>query len=265
MDMAFFTRPNRWLAGLCLAVTALLMAVFLGGMAAKPEPISLSGQRVLVFSKTVGFRHDSIGKGQETLSALAKQEGFTVIFSEDAKVFHDAALAGFDAVIFLNTTGDVLEADQQKAFETYIRAGHGVLGIHSATDTEGDGKWPWFTTLIGGHFKHHPEIQEAELQITDPKDAAIVFNPDLKGKASFRFTDEWYDFRDANAAVHAIISIDRESYKGSQDTGFDPMVWSNRHDGGKAFFIGLGHRKETYDTPLMQHLILDGLRFVVKD
>jgi len=247
----------------CLsAVMILCAAAGLSGFAIKPQS-GLAGKHVLVFSKTAGFRHDSIAKGQSTLAALGQTNGFDVTTTEDAKAFTTEGLRPYDAVVFLNTTGDVLDEPQQKALEGFVHSGHGVLGIHSATDTESDGNWPWYTGLIGAHFKAHPVIQEARLVVVSAEDPAITDNPTLAGKTEVRITDEWYDFINESANIHPILAIDRQSYSGSTATGLSPIVWSNRYDGGRAFYIGLGHRAELYDTPMMQALILAGLKFTV--
>ncbi|HTM82275.1 ThuA domain-containing protein [Asticcacaulis sp.] len=244
------------------SLVALCAASVLSGFAAQDQS-GLEGAHVLVFSKTAGFRHDSIAKGQATLEALGKANGFEVTTTEDAHAFTAESLMAYDAVVFFNTTGDVLDEPQQQALEGFVRAGHGVLGMHSATDTESDGKWPWYTALMGAHFKAHPEIQEARLVVASPEDPAIINNPAFAGKVEIRVKDEWYDFRNESPNVHPILLVDRQSYTGSTATGLSPIVWSNRYDGGRAFYIGLGHRIELYDTPMLQELMLDGLKFVL--
>ena len=100
--------------------------------------------KVLVFSKTEGFRHASIEAGKAAFEKMASEKGFIAEFTEDASRFTNANLKQFNAVVFLNTTGDVLNNEQQEEFERYIQAGGGYLGIHSATDCEYD--WPWYGT-----------------------------------------------------------------------------------------------------------------------
>ena len=107
--------------------------------------------RVLVFSKTTGFRHDSIAEGIAAIRALGEANDFQVDATEDARVFNAAALAHYDAVVFLSTTGDPLNAAQQTAFENYIRGGGGYAGIHAAADTEYE--WPWYGRLVGAYFR----------------------------------------------------------------------------------------------------------------
>ncbi|MBW8882227.1 MAG: ThuA domain-containing protein [Asticcacaulis sp.] len=255
----------RW--GLKSRALACLLAVFcilpMAALALTPPPKSypLKSAQVLVFSKTAGFRHASIAKGQQTFQSLARQNGFSVTFTEDAGQFRDDILKTYDAVVFLNTTGDVLDADQQAAFERYISSGHGLLGIHAATDTERDGSWPWYINLIGASFVSHPAQSEARLVIMDPQNPAIAADAELAKAGDFHMADEWYNFANVSPTLVPIIDIDGSSYKGAASTGINPMVWSNRFSGGRAFYIGLGHRDEDYDLPLMQRLMLQGLIF----
>ena len=121
--------------------------------------------RVLVFSKTTGFRHDSIDEGIAAIEQLGEDNDFQVDASEDATLFRDNVLSHYDAVVFLSTTGDPLNDTQQEAFERYIRGGGGYVGVHSATDTEYD--WPWYGQLVGAYFKRHPQIQDARVDVRD--------------------------------------------------------------------------------------------------
>lgn len=249
----------RALACLLALFWVLPMAALADASAPKSYP--LMGAQVLVFSRTAGFRHASIAKGQETFRALARQNGFSVTFTENAGQFRDDILKTYDAVVFLNTTGDVLDPDQQAAFERYISSGHGLLGIHAATDTERDGTWPWYIKLIGASFVSHPAQTEARLVVMDPQNPAISADAALVKAGEFRMADEWYNFANVSPTLVPVIDIDGSSYKGAASTGINPMVWSNRFSGGRAFYIGLGHRDEDYDLPLMQRLMLQGLIF----
>jgi len=122
-------------------------------------------KKVLVFSKTAGFRHSSISVGKLAIMKLGKENGFDVDTTENATVFNESELKKYNAVIFLNTTGDVLDHYQQAAFERYIQAGGGYMGIHAATDCEYN--WPWYGKLSGAYFKSHPRQQTAKLIVHD--------------------------------------------------------------------------------------------------
>lgn len=232
-------------------IAAALAFVSLAGQPAQAE--GLQGARILVMSKTAGYRHEAIPAGQAALLEIAREEGLTLTFTEDATQFTDERLGQYDAVVFLNTTGDMLDPAQQASFERYIAAGRGLLGIHAATDTETDGGWPWYNALIGAKFKSHPAIQEARLVPTSP------------GAAEFRATDEWYDFADVSPSRRPLVEIDRGSYEGSSATGREPIVWTNEVAGARAFYIGLGHTDESYASPVMRGYIVQGLRYAVGD
>ncbi len=109
---------------------------------------------MLVFSKTAGFRHSSIDEGHAAIEQLGDQHDFQVDHTEDATAFRADVLSHYDSVVWLSTTGDVLNAAQQTAFEDYIKAGDGYTGIHSAADTEYD--WKWYGRLVGAYFLSHP-------------------------------------------------------------------------------------------------------------
>ncbi|MGH8221983.1 MAG: ThuA domain-containing protein, partial [Woeseiaceae bacterium] len=141
---------------------SLIAALVLGS-----PPAAAGEPAVLVFSKTAGYRHVSIEDGVAMLRDLGREQGFAVEHSEDAGLFSDDSLPRFAAVVFLSTTGDVLDAGQQRSFERYIRNGGAYLGIHAAADTEYD--WPWYVGLVGAWFDGHPEIQAADVVVEDPR------------------------------------------------------------------------------------------------
>lgn len=255
--MPTISTGRRWLA----AALILLAAPGLARQPAQAE--ELQGARILVMSKTVGYRHASIPAGQAALLEIAREQGLTLTFTEDAAQFDDETLRHYDAVVFLNTTGDILDPAQQASFERYIGGGRGLLGIHAATDTESDGNWPWYTALIGATFKTHPPVQEARLIVADPADPVFAASPSLKDVADFRFTDEWYDFANVSPQLQPLVQIDRASYTGSTAEGLQPIVWRNDLSGGRAFYIGLGHSDETFASPIMRDLVVQGLRHAV--
>ena len=205
---------------------------------------------VLVFSKTAGFRHDSIPAGIAVIRTLGQQNNFSVEDTEDASAFADEKLARYRVVVFLNTTGDVLDAGQQAAFERFIRSGGGFVGIHAATDTEYD--WPWYGGLVGTYFRKHPVIQSATLNVVDPSHESTRHLP-IKWKR----TDEWYNFtRDLDADVTVLIRIDESSYRGGTMGADHPISWYHTYDGGRAWYTALGHTIESYSEPLfLQHLL----------
>ena len=78
---------------------------------------------VLVFTKTAGFRHESIDAGIPAIQQLGQENGFNVIQTEDSEQFTEEYLSEFDAVIFLNTTLTIFNEEQRNAFKSYIQSG----------------------------------------------------------------------------------------------------------------------------------------------
>jgi type 1 glutamine amidotransferase len=224
-----------------------------------PEPSTPALERILVFSRTLGYRHDAIGPGIEALRSLGAANGFEADATEDPSDFNDENLAGFDVVVFLSTTADVLDDGQQAAFERYIRAGGGWVGVHAAADTEYD--WPWYGQLLGGgaYFKSHPEIQTVQLEVENATHSATAHLP-----PSFSLEDEWYNFQqNPRPAVSVLMTLDESSYSpGADAMGEDhPIAWFHEFDGGRAFYTALGHRSELYADPLFTQHLLGGIRW----
>jgi type 1 glutamine amidotransferase len=214
-----------------------------------------SAGRVLVFSKTAAFRHDSIPDGIAAIRNLGEEHGFAVDATEDASVFEDARLAPYGAVVFLSTTGDILDGGQQAAFERYIAAGGGFVGVHSASDTEYD--WPWYGGLVGVYIKSHSSVQPAAIAVSDRVHPSTRALP-----AIWRRSDEWYDFREnPRGRVHVLATIDESSYSGGQMGADHPIAWCRFYEGGRAWYTALGHTRESYTEPLFLRHLLGGIRF----
>src|SRR6056297_3298945 len=80
-------------------------------------------KEVLIFYKTEGYWHKSIPAGRSFISGLGEDHGFKVTATKDAGDFNEKNLAKFELVIFLSTTGNVLDEKEQVAFKTYIKNG----------------------------------------------------------------------------------------------------------------------------------------------
>lgn len=240
----------RTLALSLFAISALLSA--------RAEQFS-----VLLFSKTAGWHHDSINAGVTAIQGLGKLHDFNVFWTADAnRVFNDKELAKYKVVIFLLTTGDVLTDEQQAAFEKYIRAGGGFVGIHSASDTEYD--WPWFNKMVGYMFHIHPAVQTATLKVENPNFPGM----DRFAKR-FLFTEEWYEFGPPKSDnLKFLLSVDEKTYKPAAKWGeksgkgmgdFHPVSWFQEYDGGRAFYTSLGHLPATYSDAAFMHHIYGGI------
>ena len=222
---------------------------------AVPQAQAVEPFDVLVFSKTAGFRHDAIPAGIAAIQQLGAANGFTVDTTEDAAAFTDANLAKYEVVVWLSTTGDVLDANQQAAFERYIKAGGGYAGVHAASDTEYD--WPWYGELVGAYFTSHPAQQQATIKVEDPAHPSTKDLPDRWSRY-----DEWYNFRaNPRAKVHVLASLDETSYTpGTGAMGADhPFAWCRDYDGGRSWYTGAGHTQESYSDPLFLSHLLGGI------
>ncbi len=232
-----------------------LLVLFLAGVFG--EAPATAEWRLLVFSETAGFRHDSIDEGQALLAELGLAEGFSTTVSENSTIFSPAGLAPFRAVVFLNTTGDILTAAEEAALTCFLRSGGGWIGVHSAADTEHD--WPGYGSILGGGawFLSHPAIQTATVLRESSSHPSTAHLP-----ASFAFTDEWYNFAaNPRPAVTVLLTIDESSYlPGPGAMGADhPLSWAHTIGGvggGRGWYTNLGHRPETYlDDDFAAHLL----------
>jgi type 1 glutamine amidotransferase len=210
---------------------------------------------VLIFSKTTGFRHSSITPGIRAITALGRQNGFETEATEDSTVFAKDNLERYAAVIFLSTTGDVLNQEQQLAFEAYIRAGGGFVGVHSATDTEYE--WPWYGELVGAWFDSHGEVQNAAVETIAPFGVAKLPKPWVR-------RDEWYNFKNVSPHINVILRLDTHSFAGSKHGENHPIAWYHELDNGRAFYTGLGHTDESFSEPLFLAHLLDGIRYSLR-
>jgi cytochrome c len=216
-------------------------------------------KRVLVFSKTMGFRHASIPTGKAAIMKLGTENGFAVDTTEDAAKFTEANLKKYNAVIFLSTTGNALNTDQEAAFERYIQAGGGYVGIHAASDTEYD--WAWYGKLVGGYFASHPgnpNVQTGEAFAVNKSHPSMFGFPDR-----WKIKDEFYDFKQMNPAVNVLVKMDEKTYKDGKMGDNHPMAWYHDYDGGKAWYTNFGHTDETFSEPVFVKHLLGGIQSVM--
>lgn len=205
--------------------------------------------RLLVFTRTTDFRHESIPAAVTALRTMGAEARWELDFTEDAGAFTTERLARYDAVIFLLTTGDVLDAAGRDALESFIAEGNGWVGIHSASDTEHG--WPWYEGLVGAYFADHSDVTQAEIRVADRVHPATSSLP-----RRWRRRDEWYNFdHNPRSHVHVLASIDERSYVGGRMRGDHPISWCQVYSGGRAFYTALGHTAESYAEPeLLAHL-----------
>lgn len=213
--------------------------------------------RVLVFCKTEGYRHESIKMGIQTIEELGKQNNFEITHTKDAALFTPEILKQYQLVIFLNTTGDVLNTEEEKAFEAFIKNGGSFMGVHSATDTEYD--WDWYGKLVGAYFLNHPKQSNAiitRINSTHPSTKHL--------QEKWFFYDEWYNFKSINQDINILLNLDESTYKGGENGELHPIAWYHEFDGGRSFYTGLGHTEESYAEPEFKQHLLGGILYCLK-
>lgn len=204
---------------------------------------------LLIFHRTRGFRHDSIPAGIEAFEFLGEKHGFETTATTDPNIFTEEGLGNFDVIVFLNTTGDVLDDDQQVAMESFIESGNGFVGIHSATDTEYE--WGWYEGLIGAYFESHPAPQFAVVEVTAVDHPVMARIP-----PSFSRFDEWYNFQGVPApGVTVLAALDESSYQGGTMGDSHPITWAHEYSGGRSVYTGFGHTIESFS----EAVVLDQL------
>lgn len=219
--------------------------------------------KALLVTTTKGWHHESLHAGVLAIKELGVKNFFDVVLFENPNGFTDDYLKQFQAVIFLNTTGDIFDTAQQKVMERFIQSGKGFVGIHSASDTEYD--WEWYTKLVGRMFKIHPAIQTAEINILDTN------FPGLQGFAGNKlWTDEWYEFGpEKTTGLNYVLAVDETTYDAKANWGGDkkgagmgklhPVAWYHNYDGGRSFYTALGHLPTIYSDPVFLNHLYAGI------
>lgn len=231
---------------------ALLGALGMLGVLAAAGQGPRERDRILIFSKTGGFRHQSIPDGIKALREILSP-GYEVDASEDSRVFSTENLKRYKCVVFLSTTGDILNDSEQKAFEEYIRAGGGYAGVHAAADTEHT--WPWYGDLVGAYFKTHPQIQLSTVKVEDRMHRSTRMLP-----AQWPRTDEWYVYnRNPRDRVRVLASLDDSTVEGADMGGDHPIAWYHEFQGGRAWYTGGGHTSESFTEELFRKHLEGGV------
>jgi type 1 glutamine amidotransferase len=247
----------NWKRFVCFALTAFV----LGGAA-----VFAADKKVLVYTRNYtpdgkGYVHDNIATSVETIKKMGAENGFAVVASDDPKQFTDANLKQYNALVFSNSNNEAFENDaQREAFQRYIRAGGGLVGIHSASGSER--KYPYFWSVLGGKFVRHPKQQKFTVRVVDPKHPATKDLP-----ATFEWTDECYYTDNLNPAIKPLLVTDpaklddpqKATYPGDRFGDALPLAWYQKFDGGRQFYTSLGHNKADYANPILYKQILGGI------
>jgi len=215
---------------------------------------SYGSDKVLLFTKTEGYRHESIETGVKAITKLGKQNDFDVTYTEDASLFTKENLSHYELEIFLNTTGDILTDDQQNNFESFIKKGGSFMGIHSAADTEYD--WPWYGKLVGAYFLNHPEKSKAEIIKIDKNHQSCTHLPERW----LRY-DEWYNYKSISLDINVLLQLDENTYQGGENGPIHPIAWYQEFEGSRVFYTGMGHTKKSYSESDFKKHLLGGILY----
>jgi type 1 glutamine amidotransferase len=246
-----------------VAMSSLLFAAALPVLAAQP--------RVLVYTRNYtpdgkGYVHDNISASVAAIRKMGTEKGFAVDASDDPTVFSDSNLRQYAAIVFSNSNNEAFTSDGQRdAFKHYIETGGGFVGLHSASGSERS--WPYFWSVLGGKFAAHPKMQTFIVKVVDRKFPAVSGLP-----AQFEWTDECYFIDHLNPDIHPVLATDRTKLSSLEPmtidvTGFPvqlPLAWYHEFDGGREFYLALGHNKEDYENPLLYGIIENGIVWAMK-
>ena len=218
-----------------------------------------TGFSVLVFSKTLLYRHASITNGIVAIKKLGAENNFGVDATEDSALFTTSNLAKYKAIVFLSTSGDILNEEQQSAFQSWLRGGGGFVGIHAAVagKVATEGSWPWYAKLLCTEFHNHPAIAQATIHVEDQRNPSTAHLP----KHWVR-TDEWYNFETSpRGKTRVLASLDETTYQGGTMGNNHPVAWCQKFEGGRMWYTALGHTEASYSEPLFVQHLLGGIQF----
>jgi cytochrome c len=212
----------------------------------------------LVFSKTLMFRHASITNGIVAIKKLGAENGFKVDATEDASWFTAKNLAKYKVIVFLSTSGDILDEEQQAAFKSFIQEGGGLVAIHAAVagDVATEGGWPWYGEALCARFTNHSAIVEATVNIEDRSRPSTKALPEHWVR-----TDEWYNFiTSPRGQARVLASLDETTYKGGTMGKDHPVSWCKQAGKGRIWYTALGHTEASFTEPLFLKHLLGGIQ-----
>jgi len=213
--------------------------------------------RVLLFSKTLLYRHASITNGIQAIKQLGAENHFIVDATEDSNEFTPQNLAQYRVVIFLSTSGDILNEKQQSAFQNYIEMGGGLAAIHAAVagDVATEGSWPWYGEVLCASFTNHSSVVQGTVTIEDRKDPSTASLPER-----WMRRDEWYNFiASPRPKAHVLASLDEATYQGGTMGKDHPIAWCRRMGQGRIWYTALGHTEASFREALFLNHLLGGI------
>ena len=224
--------------------------------------------RILVYTKNgEGYVHDNLQTSVEAIKRLGKEYGFQVDASDNPQDISEENLKTYQAIVLSNTNNETFITPEQKlAFQRYIQAGGGLVGIHSATGSER--QWPWFWKVLGGKFRRHPPLQEFDIKIVDRDHPSVMHLPD-----TWTWEDECYYTDHLNPGIQVIMAADlnsveddkKQAYPGTTFGQQIPLSWCQELYGGRQWYTALGHKKEYYANPEFTSHLLGGILWVLQD
>jgi uncharacterized protein len=247
-----------------MKTSATLFALWL---ALSVLPIALDAQqKVLVYTRNFtpdgkGYVHENIAASVAAIRKMGAEKGFVVDVSDDPTSFSDANLKQYAALVFSNSNNEAFATEAQKdAFKRYIQSGGGFVGIHSASGSQRD--WPYFWSVLGGKFVVHPKVQSFTVRVADSAHALSAGVP-----AEFEWKDEVYFTDHLNPGIHPVLVLDRKKLEGLEAMKVDvesfpnplPLAWWQTFDGGREFYVAIGHNKEDYANPTLYRVIENGI------
>ncbi|THV38700.1 ThuA domain-containing protein [Glycomyces buryatensis] len=219
----------------------------------------MPNRSILIFTKTTGFRHDSIPAGVKAIKEIATELGYDAVHTEDADVYEPESLSRFDAVVWLSASGDVLDELGRAALADYVTGGGGWCGIHNAANAEVS--WPYYRELVGARFIGHPPgTASGRIAVVDSDHPSTAHLP-----KQWTWTDEWYSFDAAPDNAEILLTVDEDSYDTADLAMGDdhPLAWHRRLEAGRCFYTALGHAAEYYDDPDFRAHLKGGLQSVL--
>jgi type 1 glutamine amidotransferase len=226
--------------------------------AESPAPSAGRGSfRVLVFSRTLGYRHASITNGIVALRELGRQNSFTVDATEEPTVFGPTNLARYAAVVFLSVTGDVLNSDQEGELKSYVSGGGGFIGIHGAAfgPLACEDQWGWYGDMFCCAFKNHSAVVPGVLHLEDAAHPANAGLPERWARS-----EEWYNFSGTpRGCARVLATVDETTYRGGTMGQDHPIVWCRQVGQGRMWYTAMGHTESSFDEPLLRQHLLNGI------
>jgi type 1 glutamine amidotransferase len=221
--------------------------------------------RVLVYSGSTGYRHESIPAAVASIKSLGEKAGYTIDTSEDPEVFTAENLAKYKALVLVSNSTDPkkpesewFQGPKRDALQGFLKAGKGVIGLHAAADSHY--LWGWYGQMIGGYFERHPKgTPKGVVTVVDAGHPATAKLP-----KTLERNDEWYYYKDFDPTVRVLVTIDPKTIgDGEADVNPNPLVWCHDFGGGRVFYSALGHTNESWSEPYMIDLMTGALAYAV--